>query len=60
MTMYKFKGATMKGLTNPKNKNRTFIESLIRDNRGKPIDYLIFNFGQVDYNFSCYYKLVRE
>jgi hypothetical protein len=25
------KGATMKGLTNPANKNRLFIEDLIRD-----------------------------
>lgn len=23
------------------------------------VSYLIFNFGQVDYNFSVYYKLVR-
>lgn len=55
----KFKGATIKGLTKPSNKNRVEIERLIAEN-SKNLIGVIFNFGQVDYNFSCYYKLVRE
>ena len=51
--IYKFKGATMKGITKQDNENRIKILDII--NKNKNIKCMIFNFGQVDLYFSYYY-----
>jgi hypothetical protein len=52
--VYKFKGATMKGLTKADNENRRTIQSAMSKTRN--IKCAVFNFGQVDLYFSYYYK----
>lgn len=53
LKIYKFKGATLKGITKLENKNRKKIETVVSNSNN--IRCLIFNFGQVDLYFSYYY-----
>ena len=56
IVIHKFKAATMKGLSKPKNSNRKQIINVIQKEEEKSnINCLIFNFGQVDLYFSYYY-----
>jgi hypothetical protein len=60
LKIYKFKGATMRGLTKDDNKNRLDILDIIKKQNNK-INCMIFNFGQVDLYFSYYYtKFVNK
>lgn len=52
--IYKYKGASIKGLTKKDNKNRGNIINII--NNYNKINCCIFSFGQVDIHFSYYYK----
>lgn len=54
LKLYKFKGATMKGLGKCDNENRKKIINTI--NKNKNMNCIIFNFGQVDLYFSYYYN----
>lgn len=54
LKLYKFKGATMKGIGKYDNENRKKIIDTI--NKNKNINCIIFNFGQVDLYFSYYYN----
>ena len=56
--IFKYKGATMKGITKINNENRLDILNQIKNNK-KP-KCIIFNFGQVDLYFSYYYKKFVE
>ncbi len=54
LNLYKYKGATINGLTKENNKNRINIIKILKQiNTPKCI---IFNFGQVDLYFTYYYK----
>ena len=53
LKIYKFKGATLKGITKLENKNRKKIETVVSNSNN--IRCLIFIFGQVDLYFSYYY-----
>lgn len=56
MHRIKFAGATMKGIIRPDNpNNRTIIRTLTGQ---KSIKCVIFNFGQVDLQFSFYYDII--
>lgn len=50
--IYKYKGASLKGITKDDNKNRKHIEFVL--NKYK-YNCVLFNFGQVDINFSFFY-----
>jgi hypothetical protein len=52
--IYKFKGATMRGITKETNETRKKIITLVNNNHNYKC--IIFNFGQVDIFFSYYYK----
>lgn len=56
----KLKGATAKGLLTNENgtKLSNTILGLIRNN--KPIDNIVMHFGEVDINFSYYYKICGQ
>ena len=54
LKVYKFKGATMKGIGKKNNKNAITINNTVKKNKNK-INCLMFNFGQVDLHFSFYY-----
>lgn len=54
LKIYKFKGATLKGLTKLENNNRKKIKSVVSSINN--IKCIIFNFGQVDLYFSYYYS----
>lgn len=58
VTVYPYKGATLKGLTKKNNPNRIKIEKVI--NNEHTAKYAIFVFGQVDLNLSFYYDLVKN
>jgi hypothetical protein len=53
MIVYKYKGASLKGLIKKDNTNRKDIINIVNTNN---IDCCIFSFGQVDLHFSYYYK----
>ena len=53
LKIHKFKDATMKGLGKPDNENRKKIIKITNKNKNNTC--MIFNFGQVDFNFSYYY-----
>ncbi len=54
LEVYKFKGATMKGLGKKNNENSIKIKNIVKKNQNR-INCLVFNFGQVDLHFSFYY-----
>ena len=56
----KLKGATAKGLLTNENGSKlsNTILGLIRNN--KPIDNIVMHFGEVDINFSYYYKICGQ
>ena len=62
LSIFKFKGATMKGLGKQDNPNRHKIVEIVNNiNRNVKRNVyhnacLIFNFGQVDLHFSYYYR----
>ena len=54
--VFKFKGATAKGLTKPLNENRLKLIELTSNHRSK-YKCGIFSFGQVDVHHSFYYNV---
>jgi hypothetical protein len=59
LKIYKFKGATMKGITKEDNENRKKIIDVL--NNSNNIKCILFNFGHVDLYFSYYYdKFVKN
>ncbi len=59
LKIFKYKGATMKGITKDDNDNRKNIIKNV--NKYNNINCIIFNFGQVDLFFSYYYtKFVQK
>lgn len=58
MIVNSYKGATIKGLMKPNNKNRLDIENKLKNS--KCISHVIFTFGQVDLNLSFYYDLCKN
>ena len=58
ITVYPYKGATLKGLTKKNNSNRIRIEKIISNEL--TAKYAIFVFGQVDLNLSFYYDLIAN
>ena len=52
--IYKFTGATMKGITKKEHKNRKKIINILSKNPNPKC--IIFNFGQVDLYLSYYYQ----
>eukprot|EP01084_Bolivina_argentea_P261836 442636_1 len=58
LKVYRFSGATLKGITKPDNKNRTFIVNELKKFNNQ-IKALIFVFGNVDLHLSFYYKVLQ-
>jgi hypothetical protein len=58
LKVFKYKGATIKGITKTNNENRLNIIKTLK--KANNIKCLIFNFGQVDIYFSYYYKYVKN
>jgi hypothetical protein len=53
----KIKGKSIKGLAKTSDEDRKHVEKWAKYKQNGP---LIFNFGQVDFNFIRYYKLIHQ
>ena len=62
VSVYSFKGATLKGVIKPTNQNKISIENTISQaiKQNINITHIIFVFGQVDLNLSFYYDICKK